>query len=367
MTLMKVADLKALSPAERTKLAIQLGKKGEEIGHELARQGHPIVVSRGTFTFDHAEEKRTTGTYADATNQAVLAAAFQQAAREITEQEPTSRMPPFYWAIGLCYVGGLIGSRLAEGPVGFWITVTLLAGVIVLIPLTWWKRSSIVREDKARRAEYEWLKDTLTEPIWAGCLIALSDYEEERLSAQKEAEVAEAKERFLASQPFYPTPPAEMQPVSITQPMHKDLWNPPPRRYRSKPTWSPTKPGKRRQAKTFRQAEIDCVEWLRLHGEPSAQLTQDGADGGVDIISNRFVCQVKNYAGSVGVPPIRALYGVSAAEGKSPLFFSTGDYTNAAIEFADKVNMPLFVYDARTKDCQGANYSARKLLSKKNL
>jgi hypothetical protein len=149
--------------------------------------------------------------------------------------------------------------------------------------------------------------------------------------------------------------------------VHKNLWNPPPRQYKSTTAWSGTKPGKRRQARTFKQAEIDCAEWLQSHGEPSAQLTQDGADGGVDIISNRFVCQVKNYAGSVGVPPIRALFGVSAAEEKLPIFFTTGTYTTSAVEFADKVSMPLFIFDARTRDCRGANYTARKLLSKKKL
>ena len=362
---MKVAQLRALSPADRTELARTLGQKGEVIGHELAKDGHPVVVSLGAFTFHHAETKHTTGEYGQSTLSAMAAAANQQVAKEITEEPPSSRMPRFYWAIALCYGGGIIGTQLGPGQVAGLIGIALLLGALVLMPITWWKRSTVVREDNARKAEHDWLREIIAEPIWAGMRIALSEYEEQRLASQKEAEVAETRERFLASQPYYPSPTVE--PVVITEPVHKNLWNPPPRRYKSTTTWSGTKPGRRRQAENYKQAEIDCVEWLQSHGEPTAQLTQDGADGGVDIISNRFVCQVKNYAGSVGVPPVRALYGVSVAEAKAPLFFTTGSYTAAAVEFADKVSMPLFIFDARTRDCLGANYSARKLLSKKKL
>jgi hypothetical protein len=115
------------------------------------------------------------------------------------------------------------------------------------------------------------------------------------------------------------------------------------------------------QATSAKKAEELCAEWLRKRGEHSAKTTNDGADGGVDIRSNKYVAQVKNYRGSVGVQPIREIYGIAAAEGKTALFFTSGAYTKAALDFADSVKMPLIGYDAALSKFVGVNLYGRML------
>lgn len=131
-----------------------------------------------------------------------------------------------------------------------------------------------------------------------------------------------------------------------------------------RPLWRPTPPPvfKRNfQASNAKRAEEICAEWLKKRGEHNVTTTKDGADGGVDIRSNKYVAQVKNYKGSVGVQPIREIYGIAAAEGKTALFFTSGTYTKAALDFADSVKMPLVTYDAALSRFTGANSAGRVL------
>lgn len=115
------------------------------------------------------------------------------------------------------------------------------------------------------------------------------------------------------------------------------------------------------QASTPKRAEEICAKWLQSKRELSAEVTRDGADGGVDIRSNKYVAQVKNYKGSVPVQAIREIYGIASAEGKIALFFTSGNYTKAAMEFADSVKMPLIIYDATGRRFSGANLQGRML------
>jgi hypothetical protein len=115
------------------------------------------------------------------------------------------------------------------------------------------------------------------------------------------------------------------------------------------------------QASTAKRAEEICAKWLQSKGERSAEVTKDGADGGVDIRSNQYVAQVKNYKGSVPVQAIREIYGIASAEGKTALFFTSGNYTKASLDFADSVKMPLITYDATLSRFTGANLQGRML------
>lgn len=63
----------------------------------------------------------------------------------------------------------------------------------------------------------------------------------------------------------------------------------------------------------------------------------------------------------VGVQPIREIYGIAAAEGKTALFFTSGTYTKAALDFAESVKMPLITYDAALQKFSGANLQGRML------
>lgn len=115
------------------------------------------------------------------------------------------------------------------------------------------------------------------------------------------------------------------------------------------------------QASSAKRAERLCADWLRSRGERSAETTKDGADGGIDIISNRYVAQVKNYKGSVPVQAIREIHGVASATGRKAMFFTSGNYTKEAINFANSVDMPLIKYDAILKKFEGVNSSGRRL------
>jgi hypothetical protein len=108
---MNVADLEALPPADRTALAKKLARRGEEVGHELAKSGHPVVVKVNSFHLAHAEKRYITGEYAQTTLSAMAQSAAQQVAREITEEPGSSRMPVFYWTIAICYVLGFAITR----------------------------------------------------------------------------------------------------------------------------------------------------------------------------------------------------------------------------------------------------------------
>jgi len=101
-----------------------------------------------------------------------------------------------------------------------------------------------------------------------------------------------------------------------------------------------------------------CAAWLRSRGQ-NARTTEDGPDGGVDIRSYQYLGQVKNYKGSVPVQAVREIYGLAAAEGKEAIFFTSGRYTKAAVDFADKVGMPLITYDAVLNTFTGANWSGK--------
>lgn len=109
-------------------------------------------------------------------------------------------------------------------------------------------------------------------------------------------------------------------------------------------------------------AEALCAEWMKYLGEMDAEFTRVVGDGGIDVYSSRYIGQVKNYSGSVGVAAIRELAGVAVVDGRTPLFFTSGSYAAGAIEFANQSGVALFIYDAVAGTISHANISARKYL-----
>lgn len=109
-------------------------------------------------------------------------------------------------------------------------------------------------------------------------------------------------------------------------------------------------------------AEHLCAQWLSYLGEEDVRVTRANKDGGIDILSTRCVAQVKNYQGSVGVAEIRELVGVAGVDGRFPVFFTSGSYTAAAIEFAEKASVYLFKYDAVRGVLDPRNSLTRRIL-----
>lgn len=102
-------------------------------------------------------------------------------------------------------------------------------------------------------------------------------------------------------------------------------------------------------------AESLVADWMRHLGVRDAEVTRLTGDGGIDVVSQRFIAQVKNYVGSVSVSEVRELYGVAVAEAKQALLFTSGSLTGDAAEFMVRVGIPAIRYDAVAGTVEGLN------------
>jgi hypothetical protein len=94
-----------------------------------------------------------------------------------------------------------------------------------------------------------------------------------------------------------------------------------------------------------KEAEIVAKDWMTYWGFTAAKITKDGPDGGIDVVSQTAIAQVKLEGKPVGPRPIQALAGIATVEKKQGLFFALTGYTKAALEFADKAKISLFQFD----------------------
>jgi hypothetical protein len=113
-------------------------------------------------------------------------------------------------------------------------------------------------------------------------------------------------------------------------------------------------------------AEALVRDWMLHLGMISAEVTRQSGDGGIDVSAHGHVAQVKNYRDQVGVQSIRELLGVAVVEGKKPLFFTSGSYTAEAAAFADKAEIPLFIYDAAAGTLRNVNTAAEQVYRQRN-
>lgn len=109
-------------------------------------------------------------------------------------------------------------------------------------------------------------------------------------------------------------------------------------------------------------AETLVAHWMQFLGAEDATVTSFTSDGGVDVQSLHYIAQVKNYKGSVSVAEVRQLQGVASADGRKPLFFTSGTYTAEGLKFADAVGMAMFIYNAEEGTLSAACKRAEKLL-----
>jgi hypothetical protein len=92
-------------------------------------------------------------------------------------------------------------------------------------------------------------------------------------------------------------------------------------------------------------AEEAACAWMRAFGFVDARLTGIGADGGVDIVAEEVVAQVKAEMTPTGRPAVQALHGIAAFEGKLGAFFSLSGFTRQALEWATQTNTACFQFD----------------------
>lgn len=110
------------------------------------------------------------------------------------------------------------------------------------------------------------------------------------------------------------------------------------------------------------QYELYCGGWMTKLGAKNVSLTAQGADGGIDLVSNLEVAQVKLYGKPISVQPVRELFGVSKSLAKTAIFFTSSGYTQAAMSFAEDNEVFLFIADPVTETLKGATPSSRSLL-----
>jgi Restriction endonuclease/Protein of unknown function (DUF2510) len=104
-------------------------------------------------------------------------------------------------------------------------------------------------------------------------------------------------------------------------------------------------PPEPRLIRTPRDAEEAAARYMRYLGFADADVTSEGADGGIDVRSEQAVAQVKAHMTPVGRPDLQKLYGVQTVEKRQGLFFSLMHYTPNALAWAETVGMPLFRFD----------------------
>jgi hypothetical protein len=96
----------------------------------------------------------------------------------------------------------------------------------------------------------------------------------------------------------------------------------------------------------FHEAELNAESVLRCWGFADAKATTGGADGGIDVRSKAALAQVKWKGGAAGRPEIQNLVGASGNDRHKQLFFfAASSFTKTAVEYANQVDVRLFIYD----------------------
>lgn len=117
------------------------------------------------------------------------------------------------------------------------------------------------------------------------------------------------------------------------------------------------------QPYNWKIAEEQMASYLRSVGWKDAVVTGSGSDGGVDIMAEGIVAQVKLHKAKTGSPDIQKIYGVAAAKGVKPVFFSASGYSRNARKFADENAIPCFTYDPVTYEARPDNTAASSMLA----
>ena len=105
-------------------------------------------------------------------------------------------------------------------------------------------------------------------------------------------------------------------------------------------------------------------EWMRHLGAIDIVVTEGSNESEIDADSSRYIVRTKNSTETVGVAEVRELAGVCVADGRRGLFFASGTFAAAAVEFADRVGIPLFIYSAQGGTLNAANPNAQVILTR---
>lgn len=335
--------------AERLKDISRLIIEGRELGRQLVEEGHPKVLAFEQVPFIYNGNPSMRGQYAMSTDDAVTEKIYDHIRRRVGNFDKGIWRGVWHLINVVLFSIVIFSSAIAQSAEdGEAVAAFMLAAWLFSLSLMVLVRGSKRLQAKSPTFEEGYLAQwrPLERPLREGVEASLIEAE-----AQRKAEMASS------TKPLPKLSEKEKNAVieRVKAGRLERSWDYVSRHLAAKSASASLGS----QAYDAKRAEELCADWLRSKGEPSAKTTKDGADGGVDIRSHRYVAQVKNYRGSVGVQPIRELFGIAAAEGKTPLFFTSGRYTEAAKDFANEVGMALIVYESYPRLFKGANQAGR--------
>lgn len=114
---------------------------------------------------------------------------------------------------------------------------------------------------------------------------------------------------------------------------------------------------------SWQGAEALAKTWLEYLGEANVSQTQLTADDGVDVLTEVFCCQVKNYESKpVSVQEVREIVGVAHVYQLKPLIFSASELSPAAQEFANRAGVAVIQFHATSGTLFALNELGRGLL-----
>lgn len=117
-----------------------------------------------------------------------------------------------------------------------------------------------------------------------------------------------------------------------------------------------------RSIKSSYEFEHYCQSWMLYLGAEDAEVSRATGDGGVDVISEKYVAQVKLYNAPIPVAQVRDLLGTAVDFNRKPLFFASMAYSKGSVEFADRNGIALFIVDSYKGEIHAANAAAEESL-----
>jgi hypothetical protein len=125
------------------------------------------------------------------------------------------------------------------------------------------------------------------------------------------------------------------------------------------------RPQKQSFGVSARGAEQLVADWLLYLGEVNVKTTRLSNDGGLDVTTPNFGCQVKNYLKQpVGVVEVRALLGAAVGAGLKPMLFTSSQLTSQAHEFCVRTEIPVVLFSAEAASLSALTPEATKLLKR---
>ncbi len=115
-------------------------------------------------------------------------------------------------------------------------------------------------------------------------------------------------------------------------------------------------------AHNSRDFEFYCAAWLRTLGATNVEVTEASKDGGVDIVSDQVLAQVKMHSKPVGVKPLREIIGATVGLQADTALFSASGFTRDAIDFAIKHGILLYWVDPVAQIITGCTSQSKAII-----